>query len=340
MRKGGMRMDILVLGGSRLIGYCLLPLLVNQGHRVTVITRGNRPLPAGPVAHIPVDRADLSSVADRLGEYHVVIDNIAYVPDHSRNLLEVLHGRTQHYVATSTAFVYPEVEARGQGPARPLRETDAPMDILLMRTPTTPHDQYVYDKQRLEYWLRHAGATYGIPITVLRPLLQIVGPNTEDGRFAWFWLRVADGGVIWLPDDARHKAGPCQLAFSGDVAQAIAAAVYHRPPAYAVYNVGQPELWTYEEYLRLMAQAAGTHLTIRYAPRETLNQWVGGVYRIPLPYAVPFDVSAAERELGVVWTPMADWIAATGVWASQAYRDSVPPWYGPRPREVLWPPER
>lgn len=340
MRKGGMRMDILVLGGSRLIGYYLLPLLVNQGHRVTVITRGNRSLPAGAVTHIPSDRRDLSSVVHRLGEYDAVIDNIAYVPEDTQLLFQALRGRIHHYVVTSTAFIYPDVEVRGQAPARPLREGDAPMDILQTRTPTTPHDQYVYDKQRLEYWLRQEGATYGIPVTVIRPSLQIVGPNTEDGRFAWFWLRVADGGVVWLPDDARHKAGPCQLAFSGDVAQAIAAAVQYRPPTYAVYNIGQPELWTYEEYLRLMAQAAGTHPTIRYASRETLNQWVGGVYRIPLPYAVPIDVGAAERELGMVWTPMAHWIAETGAWASMAYRDLRPPWYMTRPLEISWPPER
>lgn len=116
-------------------------------------------------------------------------------------------------------------------------------------TPATSHDRYLYGKLRLAYWLFHEGGAYGIPITVIRPLLQVVGPNSEDGRFVWFWLRVAGGGTIWLPEDAHHQAGPCQLAFSGDVAQAIAAAVHHPPASYAVYNVGQPELWTYEEYL-------------------------------------------------------------------------------------------
>lgn len=55
-----------------------------------------------------------------------------------------------------------------------------------------------------------------------------------------------------------------------------------------------------------MAETVGTRRQIRYAPQETLNEWAGGVYRIPLPYPVAFDVSRAQRNLGVARVPQLD----------------------------------
>jgi len=110
-------------------------------------------------------------------------------------------------------------------------------------------------------------------------------------RFEWFWRRVAYGGPIWLPDGAREKAGPCQLSYSGDVAAVLAAVATSDEPSPGVFNAGQPELWTYEEYVRLMGGVAGRKVRIRYAPRSELDALVGGTYRIPLPYLVAFDVS-------------------------------------------------
>ncbi len=104
-------------------------------------------------------------------------------------------------------------------------------------------------------------------------------------------------------------------------------------------KVGQPELWTYEEYIHAMARAAGTTADICYAPREMLNQSpfaLNGVYRLPLPYRVAFDVRAAELALELNWTPMDQWIEETGDWMSQFYKDAAPEWYALRPLEREW----
>ncbi|QQE78693.1 NAD(P)-dependent oxidoreductase [Alicyclobacillus sp. SO9] len=222
-------------------------------------------------------------------------------------------------------------------PSRPLKEIDATFDEQVpKRNLNNAHDSYVYDKQRMEHWLRHHQEKYGVKITVIRPLLQMVGPNTEDGRFAWFWLRVTDGGPIWLPGTARHKAGPCQLSFSGDVAKAIHGAMNHAAKDYAVYNTGQPELWTYEEYIGMLAAEAGRHTEVYYAPAETLNTWAGGFYRISLPYPVAFDVSKTEQELGVKPTPMKEWVRETATWMTNHYRGMSPRWYETRENEIQW----
>lgn len=311
----------------------------------------------GNVRHVCADRRNIDALRTGLnGDFDAVIDNVAYEPGDSRTLLNLLRGRVGHYVLTSTAFVYPDVETRWKGPSAIVHEFDAPLEVLLDGAAVeidgsrarkeearpghlTGHALYVWNKRRLEREVIAMAAEGGLRTTVIRPFFQIVGPNTEDGRFAWFWLRVQDGGPIWLPDSARLHAGPCQLAFSGDVARVLAAAAAKPPAEYAVYNVAQPELWTYEEYLRLMAEVAGTDIEIRYAPLDELNHSpfaIDGVYRIPLPYRVALDVHAAEVAFGIHWTPMRDWIAETGTWMTAHYARAQPAWFALRDRERTW----
>lgn len=330
-------MKLLLIGGSGLIGYYLVPLLIREGHDVTVVSRGNRPLSERNVTHIKADRHTVFEGPGLTNEYDVVIDNVAYTPEDCKSLLDTLRGRINHYIVTSTAFVYPQLERALVEPTRPLREIDASFnEELPERTPNNAHDRYVYDKQRMERWLRHHQENYSVKITVIRPLLQMVGPNTEDGRFAWFWLRVIDGGPIWLPDSARYKAGPCQLSFSGDVAKVIHAAMQQATADYRIYNTGQPELWTYEEYIGMMAAEAGRKTEVHYAPADSLNTWAGGFYRVSLPYPVAFDTSKAEQELGVKPTPMREWVRETGTWMTNYYRAMSPRWYENRENELKW----
>lgn len=330
-------MRVLVIGGSGLIGHYLLPRLVQAKHRVTVISRGNRALSETRVRHIQADRAEVFKNTSRLGDYDAVIDNIAYRPEHAEEVLEAFKGRLPHYLVISTAFIYPGITEAYHIPTGPFREQDVSTEVPMPPAEARDgHGWYVYHKQCLEWWLSSQGKAQGTSITVIRPLLQMVGPNTEDGRFAWFWLRVRDGGPVWLPNDARTKAGPCQLAFSGDVAQLIVKALEHPPDTYRAYNAGQPELWTYEEYIRMMADVLGTRADIRYASRESLDAFAGGVYCIPLPYPVAFDVSRAACALGVEATPMRQWIEETGSWMSNFYHERTPQWFLGRHAELGW----
>ena len=117
-----MLVKVLVIGGSRLIGYYLLPFLVREGNDVTVVSRGNRPLSETAVEHITGDRTELFIGRGVPGHYDVVIDNVAYTPGDCRNLLESMRGRVKHYIVISTAFVYPNVAKALTQPSRPIRE--------------------------------------------------------------------------------------------------------------------------------------------------------------------------------------------------------------------------
>ncbi len=330
-------MQVLVIGGTRMIGHYLVPLLLDAGDDVTVLTRGRRPLP-DPRARLAVaDRRDPAQLQAALeGSFDVVIDNVAYVPEDAQALFTALGGRFGHYVLTSTAFVYPQLDA-GRPVLRPLREDDWDFELPPLPAEPSEHLRYVDSKRRLEAFAASAGALAGLSVTIVRPHLQLAGAQTDDGRFAWFWLRVRDGGPIWLPPEAASPAGPCQMAYAGDVAQVLARAAHTPAGELRVFNAAAAEAFDYRGYIAAMAAVAGTSPELRFAPRERLDGSrfaVEGVYRLPLPYIAQCDSTRARDELGVAFTPAARWMPEVGTWVDAYYRTAAtPPWLSRRAAE-------
>ncbi len=331
-------MRVLVIGGTRMIGHYLIPQLLARGDDVTVLSRGNRPPVDSGVRRLLADRRDAAQLRAALAghSFDAVIDDVAYEPQDAQALLGALSDRFGHYVLTSTVFVYPQLDA-GKPVLTPLRE-----DAWDFSSPAVPpaapeHLRYVDGKRRLEAFLASESRRSGRSVTIVRPHLQLAGSQTEDGRFAWFWLRVRDGGPIWLPEGAASPPGPCQMAYAGDVAAVLSAAAHRPPGGLRVYHAAASEVYSYQEYIASMAQAAGATPTLRFAPRAQLDQGPfasGGVYRVPLPYIAVCDVRRAEQELGVRFTPRTEWMPKVGAWVDAHYRSApIPPWYALRDLE-------
>src|SRR4051812_22616540 len=131
-------MDVLVMGGTRFVGYHLVWRLLAGGHRVTLVNRGTLGDPFGArVERLVADRttADLGAL---LGErrFDAAVDFAAYHPGDVRQVLAALGGgRVGHYVFISTGQVYLVREPR----PRPAREED--YDGALMPEPPDPRDK-------------------------------------------------------------------------------------------------------------------------------------------------------------------------------------------------------
>ncbi len=100
-------MEILVIGGTRYFGKHLVRKLLDQGHTVTIATRGLTPDVFGSeVKRIRVDRTDRESVKRELSdrEFDVAYDNINYSPYDTESILECIH--TGRYIFTSSSAVY------------------------------------------------------------------------------------------------------------------------------------------------------------------------------------------------------------------------------------------
>lgn len=106
-------MQILILGGSGFLSGTLARRAVADGHRVTVVTRGQRDLPDG-VDSIVVDRTDRPAFAEALSnrKADLVVDCIGFQRDDATQDLDVFGGRVAHLVFVSTDFVYDPAQRR------------------------------------------------------------------------------------------------------------------------------------------------------------------------------------------------------------------------------------
>src|SRR4051812_4986553 len=102
-------MNVLVLGGTRFVGKRLVHLLADQGHDVTVASRG-KTIVSFPnnVRRLKLDRASKHSMAAALQDrqWDIVYDQICFYADDAASAVEVLAGKTGRYILCSSAAVY------------------------------------------------------------------------------------------------------------------------------------------------------------------------------------------------------------------------------------------
>ena len=126
---------ILFIGGTGNISTAARRLLAESGADLAVLNRGQSEVaPPEGVRRIRADIRDRAAVSDALEgeEFDVVVDWLAYLPEHVEADIELFGGTISHYVFISTAMVY-----RKPSPFFPLVE-EAPLG--------NHHSQYARDK--------------------------------------------------------------------------------------------------------------------------------------------------------------------------------------------------
>lgn len=102
-------MNILILGGTRLLGKVLVRNLIERGHNVTIATRGLTQDSYGDlVTRIIIDRENKKSIEKALeGKYFdIIYDNLCYSPNSARDLCDVIEDKTDRYIIISSSAVY------------------------------------------------------------------------------------------------------------------------------------------------------------------------------------------------------------------------------------------
>jgi nucleoside-diphosphate-sugar epimerase len=102
-------MKVLVLGGTRFVGKRLVQLLAEQGHDVTVGSRGKTAVSfPDSVRRLKLDRASRNSMVTALqnSQWDIVYDQICFYADDAASAIESLAGKTGRYVLCSSAAVY------------------------------------------------------------------------------------------------------------------------------------------------------------------------------------------------------------------------------------------
>lgn len=191
-------MRAVVIGGTGHVGTYLVPRLVEAGHEVTVVTRGNRD-PYSPhgawraVRRVELDRTE-EEAAGTFGpkirdlEPDIVIDMICFTLDSAQHLVEALRGHVQYFLHCSTCWVH------GKTVTIPVTEDQ----------PRRPIGEYGIRKAAIEAYLHEEARRNGFPATCVLPG-HIVGPgwvplNPAANFNPDVYTRLASGKVITLPN--------------------------------------------------------------------------------------------------------------------------------------------
>ena len=211
-------MHVLIIGGTRFVGYLLAWRLLAAGHRVTLFNRGTHADPFGEsVERLRGDRTtgDFSHLLTGR-TFDAMVDFAAYTGEDARGVVETLGGCVGHYVFISTGQVYLVRE----GCPQPAREEH--YDGPLLPRPTDPDHlaswRYGVDKRDAEDVLAQAWAVVRFPSTRLR-VPMVNGERDHFRRIESYLWRILDGGPLLLPDGGLR---PCRHIYGAQLARTIA----------------------------------------------------------------------------------------------------------------------
>jgi len=299
-------LDVLIIGGTRFVGYSLTWRLLAAGHRVTLFNRGLNGDPFDQrVKRLVGDRTTEAFSHLLLGQsFDAVVDFAAFRPSDVQSAIEVLADRVGHYVFISTGQVY---LVRAECPT-PAREKD--YAGRLIPRPADPGEvrewEYGVGKRGCEDALEEAWGRERFPATRLR-IPMVNGERDYHRRLESYLWRLLDGGPLLLP----QEGGPMRHVYGGEVARAVATLLGQSSTFGQAFNFAQEETPTLGELLRILAELLGA--PARLLPVPTCELESAG---LPAAAFSPFsaswmsflDPSRAREELGLRHEPLRQYL--------------------------------
>ncbi len=320
-------MRILILGGTSFFGRETAIRLFQAGNDVTVFSR------RVPVDGLPLDirqsrgdrtvEIDLSRMA--VEPWDVVIDNICYNAEDAAKAIRVFSGRAGLYIYTSSASIYSVLE----GSNSPFRETQA--ELLPLKGQLKEKYAYGLGKYAAEQEFLKAFRERRFPAVIVRPPV-VIGPSDPTLRAYSYWLRLADGGPLFLPGFAFSN----RFVFSKDMARAFETLACAAEPQGKAYNFGDSASMTLDDLVKVSARVMHREAQVLYPDYAWLKENNFNFEASPFSMGGDFvlDISRAEKDLGWTSTPAAKWLEETINWYLFSYTGPAPANYASRKAEL------
>ncbi len=263
-------MRTVIIGGKGHVGTYLTPRLVEAGHEVLCITRGQREPYLSHAAWKHVQQIQLDRAAEEAAgafgarvrdlKPDIVIDMICFTLASAQQLVEALRGQVQHFLHCGTMWVH--------GPSAQVPTTET--------QPRKPFGEYGIQKAAIEAYLLREARASGFPATALHPG-HIVGPGwaplNPAGHFnPQVFAQIARGEELILPNLGQETV---HHVHADDVAQSFMQAIAHWSCAVGEsFHVVSPQALSLRGYAEAMYAWFGQPARLAFAPWD---EWRKGV---------------------------------------------------------------
>ena len=255
-------MRVLFLGGTGIISTACTRLAIGRGIEVTLLTRGQHAadLPAG-VQFLHADLTDFEAARRSLDglTFDVVVDWIAFTPDHIERDLALFRGRTRQYIFISSASAY-------QKPGRHYRITEC--------TPlANPYWDYSRGKIACEDRLMKAYREEAFPVTIVRPSLTYGETQVTLVLNSWTRSytvidRMRRGRKVVVPGDGTSL---WVITHNTDFAKGFVGLLGHEQAIGHAFHITTDEVMTWDQFFTIAAEAAGVTPQIVHIPSDFIG---------------------------------------------------------------------
>ena len=253
---------VVLIGGSGHIGTYLVPRLVEAGHDVVNVARGQRApyLPHAAWREVETVTADREA-EDEAGRFgariaalrpDTVVDLVCFTRRSAEALVEALHGGVQHLIHIGTIWVH--------GPSAVVPTTED--------APRHPFGSYGEGKAEIEAYLLDRARRDGFPATILHPG-HIVGrgwaPLNPAGHFnPAVFAAIARGDTLALPNFGLETV---HHVHADDVAQLVMRAMAGwRAATGEAFHAVSPGALTLRGYADAMFRLFGHEPKLAFLP--------------------------------------------------------------------------
>lgn len=257
----------LIIGGTGLLGRGVADVLLQEGWNVSILTRGNQPLPRGLAKchHIKADRTQRKALFNACQGLRsdMVVDCAAYDQTDAEGAVEAFKDKVNHYWFISSDFVY-DADASARFP---LRENAKTQNCL----------PYSVGKLAAEAFLLEAAEKHSFPVTILRPphILGAGRPAGCDpaagGRDRKLADRIRGGEAIPLIEGGLHLIQPI---WSQEIGRCVNQLYGDEHSFGQLYNIAGKECVTTLEYYQTIAGLVDSKLKIQtIQPNDYLKKY-------------------------------------------------------------------
>ena len=250
-------LHVLFIGGTGTISSACVEQAVEAGFDVTVLNRGTSGAPHVDAKVITADVRDPAAVSAALGgrTFDVVVDFVAFLPEHVRTDISLFAGATGQYIFISSASAYQTPPAR--------------LPIVESTPLRNPEWQYSRDKIACEDELVRAYRETGFPMTIVRPShtyarmsVPLVGGNTALQRMRKGLPVVVhgDGTSLWVLTHHRDFA----VAFTGLLGNPMAIG--------DSFHITSDEVLSWNQIYGMFATALGVQARLVHVPSRVIGE--------------------------------------------------------------------